>query len=164
MLPLEFDSSQEKFLGILPMISGFLSLLGSGWIIVEVLTTKAKLYTVYNRLLLAMSIVDVMASIGYMFSTIPIPKGSYEVVWAFGTVQTCTAQGFFVQLGLVPAICKSQKQRSRVGAVEDCVMHYASCIHHPSSIMRQARIKSIQCGTFLFLFLFHFALNHKDLI
>ena len=106
MKPLEFDSAEEKFLGLLPMFTGFLSVLASGWIIVEVLTTKAKLYTVYNRLLLAMSIVDIMASIAYMFSTIPAPKGSHEVIWAFGTVQTCTAQGFFVQLGLVAPICK----------------------------------------------------------
>ena len=103
---LEFDSEMGIFLCILPMLSGFLSLLGSGWIIVEVVTTKVKLHTVYNRLLLGMSIVDVLASIAYMFSTIPIPADTVDVDWAFGTIRTCTVQGFFVQLGIISPICK----------------------------------------------------------
>ncbi|OEU22915.1 hypothetical protein FRACYDRAFT_205530 [Fragilariopsis cylindrus CCMP1102] len=51
-----------------------------------------------------MSIIDVFVSIAYMFSTIPSPKSSYEVIWAFGNIQTCTAQGFFIQLGIIPPI------------------------------------------------------------
>jgi hypothetical protein len=101
-----FDSEAEKFLSILPMLTGFLSVLGSGWLIIEIVTTKSKLYTVYNRLLLSLSIIDVFVSIAYMFSTIPSPKFSYEVIWAFGNIQTCTAQGFFIQLGIIPPICK----------------------------------------------------------
>ena len=105
-MPLTFDLETEKFLSIVPMFTGFLSILGSGWLIIEIVTTKSKLRTVYNRLLLAMSIVDVFVSIAYMFSTIPSPRFSFEVVWAFGNIQTCTTQGFFVQLGIIPPICK----------------------------------------------------------
>lgn len=104
--PLMLDLEAERFLSFLPMFTGFLSVLGSGWLIIEIVTTRSKLHTVYNRLLLSMSIVDVFVSIAYMFSTIPSPKSSYEVIWAFGNIQTCTAQGFFIQLGIIPPICK----------------------------------------------------------
>ena len=104
--PLMLDLEAERFLSFLPMFTGFLSVLGSGWLIIEIVTTRSKLHTVYNRLLLSMSIIDVFVSIAYMFSTIPSPKSSYEVIWAFGNIQTCTAQGFFIQLGIIPPICK----------------------------------------------------------
>jgi len=74
--------------------------MGSGWIIVEVMTTKAKRHSAYNRLLLGMSIVDVMSSIAYMFGTAPMTPGEGEMAWASGTITTCTVQGFFIQLGL----------------------------------------------------------------
>lgn len=105
-MPLEFNVPSEKFLGVLPLFSGSLSLFGSSWIIVEVATTKAKRHSVYNRLLLGMSIVDVSTSIAYMFTTIPIPAGTDEVLWAYGNTHTCTAQGFFIQLGIVPPVCE----------------------------------------------------------
>lgn len=104
--PFRFDPAKEKVLAILPVLSGFLSLCCSTWIVVEVMTTKAKRSTVYNRLLLGMSIADVMTSIGYMFSTFPMPTSVEELPWTFGTATTCTVQGFFVQLGIVPPVCK----------------------------------------------------------
>ena len=106
---LEFGPKVEIFLSILPLFSGFLSLIGSGWIIVEVVTTRAKIQTVYNRLLLGMSVVNAFTSVAYMFSTIPMPVDSTDAVWAHGNTQTCTAQGFFIQLGIIPPICKYWK-------------------------------------------------------
>ena len=105
----DYSIEQSRTLSILTAVTGFLSFLGSAWIIVEVVTTRAKMHTTYNRLLLGMSIVEAMASVGYMFNTLPIPAGSYGsewVFWAFGTVSTCTAQGFFIQLGIIPPFCK----------------------------------------------------------
>ena len=92
-----FSEAKRATVAIVPKISGFLLLCGSSWIIVEVLTSKNKRKTVYNRLLLSMSIMDAAVSITYIASTWPIPRFSPTVVGAFGTVGTCTAQGFFNQ-------------------------------------------------------------------
>lgn len=103
------SAHQQKVLAILSFLSGFISLLASTWIIVEVVTTRAKLHTVYNRLLLAMSIVDVMASIGYMFGPVPMSpeyNDEHDMAWAVGSDSACAAQGFLVQLGISSAACK----------------------------------------------------------
>ena len=101
-----FGASQQKALAILPLFSGFASCCASVWIIVEVVTTRDKLRTVYNRLLLAMSIVDVATSIGHMLGPFPAPEGYDDVIaWARGNESTCAAQGFLVQLSIVVAIC-----------------------------------------------------------
>lgn len=104
-----FDPAQDKVLAILPLISGFTSCCASIWIIVEVATTRIKLRTVYNRLLLAMSIVDVLSSIGHMLGPLPLPEEyDGEVAWAKGNNSTCNAQGFLVQLSIVTPICTFQ--------------------------------------------------------
>ena len=59
----------------------------------------------YHRLLLSMSICDVMSSIAIFFSTWAMPAEDSHKYWlASGNTQTCTAQGFFVQLGSVGTI------------------------------------------------------------
>lgn len=101
-----FGSSKQKALAILPWISGFASCCASVWIIVEVVTTRDKLRTTYNRLLLTMSIVDVASSIGHMLGPLPAPEEYDDVIaWATGNESTCAAQGFLVQLSIVVAIC-----------------------------------------------------------
>lgn len=62
----------------------------------------------YYRLMLAMSISDFMVSFAWFCTTWPIPKDensidnpSDYVYGNSGTIQTCTAQGFFVQLGII---------------------------------------------------------------
>lgn len=105
--PNALQPAQETVLGILTLISGFTSFCSSTWIIVEVMTTRAKLVSVYNRLLLAMSIADILSSIGHMLGPLPIPEEyDYEVTYAEGNVTTCNAQGFLVQLGIVAPVCK----------------------------------------------------------
>mmetsp|Transcript_17872 Transcript_17872/g.44554 ORF Transcript_17872/g.44554 Transcript_17872/m.44554 type:complete len:844 (+) Transcript_17872:162-2693(+) len=103
--PNALQPAQETVLGILTLISGFTSFCSSTWIIVEVMTTRAKLVSVYNRLLLAMSIADILSSIGHMLGPLPIPEEyDYEVTYAEGNVTTCNAQGFLVQLGIVAPV------------------------------------------------------------
>jgi len=106
---------------------------------VEVMTTKAKRSTVYNRLLLGMSIADVMTSIGYMFSTFPMPTSVEELPWTFGTATTCTVQGFFVQLGIVPPVyhtCLSVYYVLIVkfGVTQDKIKKYTELIFHMTAI------------------------------
>ncbi|KAG7362654.1 hypothetical protein IV203_026014 [Nitzschia inconspicua] len=101
---LNFSYAKRVTLAVTPKVSGFLSICGSSWIIVEVLTEQTKRKTVYNRLLLWMSIMDATVAITYVFSTWPIPTDSPTVVWAAGNTATCNAQGFFNQLGIISPI------------------------------------------------------------
>ena len=95
-----WNESQQITLAIVPKFTSFLSLLGSSWVILEVLTEQEKRRSVYHRLLCAMSIYDVLESIWNFASTWPIPAGTTGIWAASGTRQTCSAQGFFLQLGL----------------------------------------------------------------
>jgi hypothetical protein len=79
---------------------------GACAIIQDVMRDKKKIREhLYNQLMLGMSCFDVIYSIAWMFSTIPIPIynefGSENNIYgAVGNEATCTAQGFFLQLGL----------------------------------------------------------------
>jgi hypothetical protein len=62
----------------------------------------------YYRLMLAMSISDFIVSIAWFCTTWPIPSdanspanSSDKVYGNSGTMQTCTAQAFFIQLGII---------------------------------------------------------------
>jgi hypothetical protein len=101
-----FTPSQQVALAVIPKFTGFLSILGSSWIIVEVLTQQTKRENVYNRLLCAMSIVDVTVSIWFFASSWPISEGTEGVAWTVGSGRTCVIQGFFIQMGATPPICK----------------------------------------------------------
>ena len=101
-----FSPKQQLALALAPKVSGFLSILGSGWIVVEVLTTKEKVHNVYNRLLLAMSVIDVLTASWFFASTWPIPAGTANVFQPLGSIQTCSAQGFFLQFAIANPICK----------------------------------------------------------
>jgi len=73
-----------------------LSMLGSAFIISEVLGNRKKRTKVYHRLLLGISTVDFVTSFGFALSTLPIPYDS-GVYGARGNEKTCTAQGFILQ-------------------------------------------------------------------
>jgi hypothetical protein len=104
---MSFNESQQVALALTPKITAALSILGSSWIVVEVLTQREKRGNVYNRLLFAMSFFDVITSSWYFASTWPIPEGTEGVAWAVGNEKTCTVQGFFLQAGMVSPICTS---------------------------------------------------------
>lgn len=53
--------------------------------------------------MVAMAVFDIVNSVGWAFSTLPIPEydkyGDYTNIYgAKGNEATCTAQGFFIQL------------------------------------------------------------------
>mmetsp|Transcript_37692 Transcript_37692/g.91549 ORF Transcript_37692/g.91549 Transcript_37692/m.91549 type:complete len:605 (-) Transcript_37692:289-2103(-) len=95
---MSMTNEEEVALAIVPKVSSVFSLLGSVWIIIEVATERTKRGVPYHRLLLAMSVYDVLESVWNFGSTWPIPKGSPQVIWAIGNEATCTAQGFFLTL------------------------------------------------------------------
>eukprot|EP00580_Thalassiosira_gravida_P020530 CAMPEP_0201679794 /NCGR_PEP_ID=MMETSP0494-20130426/49319_1 /ASSEMBLY_ACC=CAM_ASM_000839 /TAXON_ID=420259 /ORGANISM="Thalassiosira gravida, Strain GMp14c1" /LENGTH=447 /DNA_ID=CAMNT_0048163387 /DNA_START=131 /DNA_END=1474 /DNA_ORIENTATION=+ len=92
-------SPTAKTLALLPKFTGFLSFLGSTYIFQDVVIHRKTVHRVYHRLVLGLSCSDIIASIVNILSTWPIPEGSDGVYLASGTTQTCTAQGFFNELG-----------------------------------------------------------------
>lgn len=100
--------SQQIVVALLPKFSSVLSLFGSIWIMIEVITdqnpTRRKRNHPYHRLLFAMSVYDVLESIWNFGSSWPIPEGTENVIWAVGTTASCTAQGYFLTLSVAVPI------------------------------------------------------------
>lgn len=90
--------NRSAVLALLPKFTGFLSLMGSTFIFQDIVCHK-HFHRVYHRLVLGLSVSDMIASIVNILSTWPIPEGTANVYLASGTTQTCTAQGFFNELG-----------------------------------------------------------------
>ena len=104
---LTFLFSQEQVaLAIIPKVTSSLSILGSGYITFDVLRPHKVVRSSYQRLLVGMSICDLSMSGGIFMSTWPMPRDVPNVYGNVGTVQTCTAQGFFEQFGVSTVMCK----------------------------------------------------------
>ena len=149
------SEAKQISIAILPKFSGFLSILGSGFIIYDILCShfnieldwfrknkdneksggrdssngfsrtsamsaskgrssrrfgerKTLMNSAYYRLMLAMSSSDFIVSFAWFCTTWPIPKDensldnpSERVYGNIGTMQSCTAQAFFIQLGII---------------------------------------------------------------
>jgi hypothetical protein len=91
-------SAKSKTLALLPKFTGALSVIGSTYIFQDVVFHKNPIHRVYHRLVLGLSCADMVASFVIILSTWPIPE-MQGVYLASGTTQTCTAQGFFNELG-----------------------------------------------------------------
>ena len=97
----DLSESELKILAIIPRITAALSMLGSCSILYDIWKDRGhKLTRPYYRILLGMSLFDLVSSIAFSLSTLPMPEATPFVYGARGTVQTCTAQGFFIQLML----------------------------------------------------------------
>jgi hypothetical protein len=96
-----YSESEQKILAIFPHITGGLSLIGSSSIVYDIWKDRDyKMKQPYFRILLGMSIFDVICSMSLCLSTIPVPAGTEGVFGARGTTATCTASGFFNQFML----------------------------------------------------------------
>ena len=135
-----FNRAQQVILAVTPKISSCLSLFGSSWIFVEVITTTSKRKNLYNRLLCSMSGFDIITGIWLFASTWPIPRGTPNVSFAVGSQTTCAIQGFFVQMAIVVPIyncylalyyllvIKYKVSEERIKFVIEPVMHvFAIC-------------------------------------
>ena len=83
----------------MPVATASLSLAGSLLLLISLCRkTTGRFRTVYERLMASVSIMDISLSAAYALGAIPIPAetGFPE---ARGNLATCTAQGFFKQLG-----------------------------------------------------------------
>ena len=103
------SETEHKTLAWIPRVTGFLSFLGSVFIIQDILRKRKYEMTVstYHMILLGMSLFDISSSIAWMVSTAALPSYDEEresesgVYGAKGNEATCKAQGFFLELGFV---------------------------------------------------------------
>lgn len=106
---LVMTSTQIKLASILPHATGLLSIIGNSAIILDIArryrskTAPPNVHHqrpgTYHRLMLGMSVTNMSAAVCSGLSTWPMPRGSAPYQ-AFGTDGTCTAQAFFLQIGI----------------------------------------------------------------
>jgi hypothetical protein len=90
---LGWDESQIVHITILQRIMGTISVIGSSYVIQEVLRNEQKRKHTFHRLMVGLSLSDILSSFFvHILSTSLMPKG-YQV-FAIGSLATCDAQGF----------------------------------------------------------------------
>eukprot|EP00934_Nitzschia_sp_Nitz4_P005342 Nitzschia sp. Nitz4//scaffold7_size249615//165961//167400//NITZ4_001190-RA/size249615-processed-gene-0.149-mRNA-1//1//CDS//3329558481//5332//frame0 len=87
---------QEVVLSVLGLISGTLSVFGSSVIIFKILHNLYRA-TPYDRLLLALSSCDIIASLTFAVSPFLLPKETSQRAWAAGNDATANMLGFLTQ-------------------------------------------------------------------
>jgi hypothetical protein len=86
-----------------PKFTAMASVVGSSLIIRDVILLRKNRsddLSTRHRLLAGMSICDILSSSAWFLTSWPIPEDLPRALWNVGNEQTCTAQGFFVQLGI----------------------------------------------------------------
>jgi hypothetical protein len=104
-------------MAITPKVSGFLSLLGSGYIVYDcyrqlktaqggsgiTLSANSSAH-IYQRLMIGMSLSDMIMSFSFVLSTLPMPRGTPNTWGALGTTGSCSFIGSFTMMGVVPVM------------------------------------------------------------
>jgi hypothetical protein len=104
----EYPESEHIARAIVPKVAAVLSLFGSSMILTELYLdwrghrqgNKAR-DGATSRILMSMSISDIIFSFGYFLTTWPAPSDLTYIRFNVGNQATCTLQGFIIQLGYV---------------------------------------------------------------
>lgn len=93
-------TAERKALVWLSRTSAMMSFLGASFILCDILKDATRRSTVFHQLLVGMAIFDICTAFAWVFATAPIDTevGSH-VEGSAGNEASCTAQGFFIQLG-----------------------------------------------------------------
>ena len=86
-----FTEEQQQALAIIPRVTGMMSILGSLFVMYEVLKNPKKRKMAYHLQMLALSIADFLFSVSFFVGTWPAPDSGW-----------CTANGFLMLLGGTP--------------------------------------------------------------
>ena len=95
--------SQTIALTLSIKVSSLLSVAGSSFVIYQILAPhkrEAMLRTLYHRIVLTISSMDIVRTLSVFLSTWPIPKDTLHDDWIWGNVGnqiTCNIQGYFIQ-------------------------------------------------------------------
>ena len=92
-----FNEAQWKALAIVPKITAFPSIVSATFIAQHILRHPKRRSRVYHRLMLGMSLMDVICATKSFVSTWPVPEEALYVVGNVGTMETCAAAGFLGQ-------------------------------------------------------------------
>jgi len=84
---------------VLPMISGSISLLGSGTIATMILISADRLSYPFRRLIFGLSIMDIIQSVAMIMGPFSLPGNTDGVMWSKGNVTSCDIQGFALHIG-----------------------------------------------------------------
>ena len=85
---------------IIRCINASISCLASTFIMLMILHEKKGLATPYSRIIFAISISDILFSLGMLLSPFMSPKDNPDALFAIGTTESCEAIGFLFLLGL----------------------------------------------------------------
>jgi hypothetical protein len=98
----DFTLAQQVAITLVPAFSGTLSILGSSIIIWMLLQeNRRRLKSVKYRFLFAVCLSDIAYTLWLVPFSLPIPKGTPGVWGAMGNKASCSAQGFFIQCGII---------------------------------------------------------------
>lgn len=99
------SDEQEKVKIILRICSGSLSVLGSTTIILKILRdlsrNRSRSMTPYDRIMIGLSIFDILASFTWGVHTFLSPSDSSTGVWAIGNQTSCEIAGFLSHISLL---------------------------------------------------------------
>jgi len=94
--------NQIKTRGVIFHTLGTVSTIASMCLVVHILRSHHGLSTTYHRLVLGLSIGDIMSSFANVLGSTMVPKEmNYYVLGAQGNMTTCTAQGFLIAVGFI---------------------------------------------------------------
>ena len=108
------DSTDPSFwpttyIAIVPRVSGIASAISSSIIIYQIFRSAAKLSTIYHRIMFCMSVSDIILSVGYALTSLPMPaempmEEELGIYWPgprYGNTTTCNIQGFMTSFGAI---------------------------------------------------------------
>lgn len=88
---------------IILMITGPISVISSSIIMCIILRSQTKLSNSYHRIMIGMSVTDIILSSALSLSSLPAPIETPDTWKALGDRSTCNAQGFFIMFGAIAA-------------------------------------------------------------
>lgn len=87
-----YSPAQVKAIVIIPAVTGTLSAVASGSLIVMVLRSQTGLKVPLRRIFFGLCIYDIIYSLANALSSLPIPKEDAWIWGATGNVQSCLFQ------------------------------------------------------------------------
>ena len=109
----QMTHNQSIALAYCVKFSAFLSNAGSVIVCYQILAPErrnAMLKTMYNRIVLTISLMDIIGSLAFFMSTWPIPSDTLHDEWIYGNIgnqTTCNIQGYFMQGGVLSTGCST---------------------------------------------------------
>ena len=94
--------NQEIIMSVWMVISGLLSMFGSTTIVYRVLKKDGKSKP-FDRLMLGLSVFDVIASFSFVLTPFMLPQETSVRVWALGNRVSCSLLGWLSQLSVAAA-------------------------------------------------------------